>query len=68
MAASYQNNMALPFAYAVSDLRKADNIAQQSVFSNENSFVTGITGKHKNYFGIAMLHTHRKLRIHGPIR
>lgn len=50
MAASYQNNMALPFAYAVSDLRKADNIAQQSVFSNENSFVTGITGKHKNYF------------------
>lgn len=47
---SYENPMALPFAYAVGQERTAGDLNQQSIFGNQNEFLNGITGEPKSYF------------------
>ena len=45
-----------------------ENLPEKSIkyMKSVVAFANGTGGK--IIFGIAMLHTHRKLRIHGPIR
>ena len=47
---SYKNTMSLPLLYAVKDECVAGDLNQQSVFTNQTSYLSGILGEEKNLF------------------
>lgn len=47
---SYKNDMALPFAYAVSDKCTEPDLNQPGIFANQNNYLSSVTGTTVNYF------------------
>lgn len=47
---SYKNDMALPFAYAVSDKCTEPDLNQPGIFANQNNYLSSVTGTSVNYF------------------